>query len=989
MHSDTDLLFGLLARRLGFVAHDALLRAAAAWAADPAASLERRLLDARTLRPDQADAVRAAVASCVRSHGDPAAALRNAPVDDALQEALLRLDLPRDLAGRLASATPEERGGVVVVAPAWRDRYVFAKQIGKGGIARVVEAEDRALGRTVAIKLVPNERGSSPERFVREARITAKLDHPNIVPVYDFGEAPGKGGKPQLYIAMKRIHGMDLKELLLRVREGDEALRGKYTRSRLLSVFQDVCQGVAYAHSKGVIHRDLKPANVMIGEFGETLILDWGLSRETSEGGRDARGGGPPRRVESDLPRATRAADGEFPTRLVPDGGTTVRFDAGPSDLTDLTLQGDVLGTPAYMAPEQAAGRNDEVDERSDLYALGGILYQILTLEPPRRGPGGAGPALRPSQVPGLREPVPEELDAIVMQAMAARKSDRYATATALHDDVQRFLEGAEARDRARREAAARCAEARARLDRFKALRGEIAAAEDELKILAGRIPYSADFEAKRPIWDAQERLRRLRDERIREAEAAAAAFGTARQADPGCEPAREGECELAAERFLDAEEARDRDAMLAARERLARLGGSGVQAARLDAPGRLTIRAFEWACDCNRPAARPGLRVEVRGEATVPWRDGWPAPGERLRDDDAPVPGVSVEAPDGRPVGHRRDCPRREARGVEVRIARFVEKDKRRVAVEERALGATPIEAAVLSQGSYLCTLRGPAGDVRLPVRIDRDGHWAQDVALYGPGEAPDGFLYVPGGPFRSGGYREGGDPEHDAVSADVFVSRFHVTCRQYLEFLNDLAARGNPDQARRLQPREGDRIWWVEEATPQGPRFRLPRPDERPALAWEPEWPVLSVTWTDAVAYAAWRSARDGRFYSLPHEVEFEKGARGVDFRLFPWGDEYDASFAHTNASLPGVMSPRPVGSFPVDESPYGVRDLGGCATQWCLNTPTVPFRSQISIRGGSWSNGYGISKAAYKQGSPAMYCNWRMGMRLVWRPLNGWRQ
>ncbi|MBI2920612.1 MAG: serine/threonine protein kinase, partial [Planctomycetes bacterium] len=196
---------------------------------------------------------------------------------------------------------------------------------------------------------------------MREAMLTARLDHPNVVPVHDFGLLSTQGGGRKLFLCMKRIRGRTLRELTERLRSGDAEARRTFSRARLLGIFQDVCLGVAYAHSRGVVHRDLKPANVMIGEFGETLVVDWGL----------AKFGGAPADVATGRP-APSASD---------------------QDSSPLTLVGSVLGTPAFMAPEQAAGRLDEVDARSDIYSLGAILYVLLTWQLP--WPAGSGDAAR------------------------------------------------------------------------------------------------------------------------------------------------------------------------------------------------------------------------------------------------------------------------------------------------------------------------------------------------------------------------------------------------------------------------------------------------------------------------------------------------------------------------------------------------------------------------------------------------------------------
>jgi serine/threonine protein kinase len=232
--------------------------------------------------------------------------------------------------------------------PGGAQRYELLEEIARGGMGVVYRANDLVLGRAVALKVLgPGLAGSeAARRFVEEARITAKLEHPSIPPVHDLGTLPD--GRP--FLAMKLIRGHTLaNELQKREAPTDDL-------NRFTEIFVKVCEAVAFAHSRGVIHRDLKPANVMVGAFGEVQVMDWGLAKE-------ARGADP-----ALLP--------------APDP-------VGPQGPEDRTRAGQVMGTPAYMPPEQARGELDRVDERADVFALGGILCAILTGKPPYTGTAG------------------------------------------------------------------------------------------------------------------------------------------------------------------------------------------------------------------------------------------------------------------------------------------------------------------------------------------------------------------------------------------------------------------------------------------------------------------------------------------------------------------------------------------------------------------------------------------------------------------------
>jgi serine/threonine-protein kinase len=268
-------------------------------------------------------------------------------------------------------------------------KYRLTGTLGRGGMGVVYTAEDADLLREVAIKVASSATADEPcDRLRREARILARLEHPGIVPVHDVGTLPDG----RVFYVMKRVRGERLDAWARRGPERPVALR----------LFQRICEAVAFAHARGVIHRDLKPENVMVGAFGEALVMDWGIAKGPAPPAADAENGAP-------------QAPARPPAPGIGEGGTAA---------------GTVMGTVGYMAPEQARGDLAAVDVRADVYALGAVLSFLLTGEPPSSPPGAATPS------------VPKPLASICARAMAPAPGDRYPTALDLAADVGRFLDG-------------------------------------------------------------------------------------------------------------------------------------------------------------------------------------------------------------------------------------------------------------------------------------------------------------------------------------------------------------------------------------------------------------------------------------------------------------------------------------------------------------------------------------------------------------------
>jgi serine/threonine protein kinase/tetratricopeptide (TPR) repeat protein len=454
-HADRNLLVGMLAFQNGFVRREQLLSAMNAWLLEKDSPLEDILLRQGALDADQRQLLVALVRqhlamhdnvaeqslSAISSVGSVREELRSL-ADPDLNASLLHV--ATDGARATGSASTDVRGSpnpahsdrarfetlpLTVGAPTSQGgRFRILRPHARGGLGEVHVALDTELNREVALKEIQSRHADHPQsraRFTLEAEITGGLEHPGIVPVYGLGTFAD--GRP--YYAMRFIRGDSLAERINHfhrndwtAREGQRSLE----RRKLLARFIDVCEAIQYAHDRGVLHRDLKPGNIMLGKYGETLVVDWGLAKPL--------GSARAQLSSSDVDAATLPDE----PPLVPTSGSR----SAPTEM------GAVVGTPAYMSPEQAGGRGDEVAAASDVYGLGATLYALLTGRPPfdpREAEAhiallkrvAAGDFRPPRKVSPL---IPKPLEAICLKAMALKPADRYVTPGQIRDDVEHWL---------------------------------------------------------------------------------------------------------------------------------------------------------------------------------------------------------------------------------------------------------------------------------------------------------------------------------------------------------------------------------------------------------------------------------------------------------------------------------------------------------------------------------------------------------------------
>jgi serine/threonine protein kinase/formylglycine-generating enzyme required for sulfatase activity len=839
-------------------------------------------------------------------------------------------------------------------------RYDVGSSFAKGGVGAIHSARDEALSREVAYKVLLPHRSDDRQhrvRFVREARLTAQLQHPNIVPVHDLGV----DSQDRLFFTMKRIRGRSLARVLKSVRADDvEAVR-EFTLPRLLTAFGKVCQAVHYAHTRGVLHRDLKPDNVMIGAFGEVLVMDWGLAKrieavsgswptegeemeeaalrlladddtgrlaalwdqglpedaELLEPTRDLAIEGPSGPSEVSVPPSGRLDqldsdwDSAAPSEERPDLLGAVGESAGSFE----TLDGRVMGTPTHMSPEQA--RAQELDRRSDVFSLGVILYEILTLRPPFFGRTAMQVMIQVAKgefvPPRRRAPdraVDEAIEAICLKAMSVARADRYDSAWELFEDVEAFLQGRLERQR-RQQAADEAVEAAERAgQRWRSAAKRLRQLGAEATRLAGGVQAWDPLETRRSLWRIEDEHDAVRLEQLRHFTEMVQLLQEALRLDPDCEPAR--------------------------------------------------LRLAEtWWRKLQEAEASSDLEGQIRYEAN-------------LRAIDDGTWGTILEAPGNLRVES-------EPSGARTFLLSLVERDRRLERDECLEVGSTPCDLRDLPSGRYLLELEAHGRrTAQVPVRIHRGQEASIEVRLFTPDEVGEEFVHIPAGPVTVGG-----DPSAprslEPVECDLpdfAMSVFPVTMEGYLGFLNDLVDAGRGDEAWRRAPRRepsaGQYLIRLEDG-----HLDLPAEDGD-GHRWDPQLPVMSISFDDAVACAQWRSQRDGVRYRLPTDAEWEKAARGPDGRIYPWGDRWDPALCLTHAAQPEVQ-PRPVGWAEGDVSPYGVRDLAGGSRDW-VDGWKSRLREMRAQRGGAWWDKPEHSRLAYRTGWRADNVYGDSGVRLV---------
>lgn len=732
-----------------------------------------------------------------------------------------------------------DEGDVQVIGPTTSagQRYEDLDVIGIGGMAQVRRVRDKELDREVAMKIIKTDLLQSQgavARFMAEARTTAMLQHPSIVPVYDIGQLPDG----RLFFTMKEVKGRTLASVIREVHgasEGDTWVPSQagWTFRRLIDAVHKIASAIGFAHSQYVVHRDLKPDNIMVGEFGEVLVVDWGLAR----------------RLER--------------TGLTP---------------------AQIAGTPAYMPPEQARG--DGVDARSDVYSLGAILFEVLAGFPPFEGGDHTSVMQKVIQGPPRDLPrdkaLPDDLVAIWHQAMAREPEDRYDHAGEMAAALIDWLDGARKRALAL-EIVGRASELAPEIEE---LREQAAYMREEAQETLALVDPWEGEEQKAPGWALEDEAARLEHmASVKELEAGRL-FHAAFTHCPELPEAHAALAERYRAQHARAEQARAHERSLAMEQLLAQHS----EALPEGHPSRVAHMAY------------------LRGHGALT---------------------LVTDPP-----------------GVDVLVHRYQTHHRRLVPVFVRKLGPTPVGRVTLPMGSYLLVLRKEGhAEVRYPVNVGRQEHWHGappgsrepfTIRLPRNGELGIRDCYVPGGWFIAGGDTDASEalPRLRVWCKPFIIRRFPTTVRSYLAFLNDLVRCGHEDEADhwavRGRAHTKDAAGVLLLGRNEKGRFTV-RPDAEGGV-WGQSWPVLMLDHKSAAAYCRWYAARKEQPWRLPLELEWEKAARGVDGRFYPWGDVLDPAWCLMRDSHQGRPTAAPVDSWPVDESVFGVRGLGGNTRDWC---------------------------------------------------------
>ncbi|MEE2787217.1 MAG: bifunctional serine/threonine-protein kinase/formylglycine-generating enzyme family protein [Myxococcota bacterium] len=754
-------------------------------------------------------------------------------------------------------------------------RYTLIKKLAEGASGTVWLARDEVLSREVAIKILREKHMRSADacrRFAHEAKLTGRLGHPGVIPVYDLGQL--EDGR--WFFAMQRIAGSDLRTRFDDLKAGDPATLDAFPIPRLLNVFARICMTVAYAHDRGYVHRDLKPGNVMVGEYDEVFVADWGLAKPCSE----------------------------------------ALNDISISRAEDETQTGTLLGTIRYMSPEQIKGEVKTLTPKSDVFSLGVILYECITLKVPFTTKSLyqmmmkiiAGDVSIPKySFDGA--PIPSALLDIIMAALTVDPRKR-PTARELATRINNYLDGVEAHRRAQQRALGHLNAAKETIESYRNQRRQLGDERAQVRMQQQALNTALEDEGRRSpntvnpeqlkLWQASQQIEATALEAEHEFTTAVKLLDQSIQ-DHDTPEAHAILADLYWDKYLEATQAEE------------------VQTALYF---RTLVQAHDRGAYADALSTTGTIHIEVTSDA-------------------AHV--IDIESL--HPMGPLLTTKTVADIHGQLEVGCYI--------VNLRADGYVPMKLPVMVRGNRSTTL------TLSPVKVFAGS---------------DAFVFVAGGEAMLG------DPDAPAGVArrvekiePFLMGRFPVTVGEYVEFLNAVYV---DDRALAMShaPRSPNGTVYLPFNEAQG-RFDVSQPDPD-GDHWDARWPATMLNYHDAEAYCSWLSHRDGAIYRLPTESEWEYAARGVDRRTYPWGPGFSPNIACADRGGQ-QRSLSPVDEFPFDVSPFGVRNMGGMAIEW---TQTQRPDGRQVMKGGGVFSTPPWCRAGARTIHPPEWLGVQFGFRLV---------
>ncbi|MGC6511100.1 MAG: protein kinase domain-containing protein [Myxococcota bacterium] len=743
------------------------------------------------------------------------------------------------------------------------NRYTLHDLIGVGGMGEVYRGWDGTMRRFVALKVLHSKKVNeqkAQDRFLQEARLSGRIQHGNITPIYDIGKLEDQ----RLFYAMPEIIGRSLSDVLK---------TGQWPIRRLIHVILQVVEAICVSHDQHIAHLDLKPSNIMISENGSVYLVDWGLAQHLNSTG---------------------------------------------------TVQGtqhNIEGTPAYMAPEQALGHFENVGIRSDIYAIGSILYEILSGQAPYQGSDPKVVIEKVIQTPPIplrtltqsfsnqtdlpertslkrNKECPEELIELCERSMVREVKERTLTIRDVRKELQAWLDGVKQKEKA--EAAVSIA--KIHIAEAKSLHFEKKRLYDQIIHKELSVKKNDQLEDHMSLWELKQNHDKVKQKLAMTQEEIRQQLHTALHFHPNFNKARLTLLDHLIDTLDIAEAGQDRPQTELLQYR--------IQSLLKELPEDHT------------------QVIQARA---------------RLNH----IESISITT---------------DPAGSEVRVFKYTEKDYRLQEGDCVHILKTPIHELSLSHGSYRLHISHPDCEpTKHPITI-KHSKTSEDctfhVSLLKKGTLRPQTHYVPAGWFIFGsGDHKINSPKVERCWQEGFIAmRFPVNQSELLFFLNDLIAEGKDEKVESIVPRhhlhlEGRTPPPIYKKNADGFYTLFDEPDADGDIL-ESDFPALAMNVEGIQNYAEWRSRKDKLHpnfgWRLPTHHEWERMARGADDRRYPWGYHYAPQWSHTNDSHE-KRTLRPATDFPIDESPYGIRALSGCIREF-----TSTYREKDGyyvIKGGSW--------------------------------------